>query len=62
MSAFTSLPFDQIQRLRKFVQKEHKQTFGRELSLVQTDQFIASYWGEYMENELKVAIDNKIVE
>jgi hypothetical protein len=58
MNVFETLSFGSLQRLRKFVRKEHLKTFGYELPLDQVDQFIECYWGEYMEEQLAVAIDN----
>ncbi len=57
MSIINTLSFQDLQRLRKFVQMEHKRTFGVELPQTQVDQFIESYWGEYMENELEKAVN-----
>jgi hypothetical protein len=57
MTVFSSLDYGQISRLRKFVQSEHMKAFGTELPKNQVDNFIESYWGEYMENELAKVVD-----
>lgn len=36
-------------------------TFGVELPLAQVDQFIESYWGDYMEEQLKKAVDQGLI-
>ena len=40
------------------MQREHLKSFGVELPRVQVDQFIESYWGDFMEKELKKAVDS----
>jgi hypothetical protein len=58
MTVFSNLSFKEISRLRKFVQREHLKSFGVELPRVQVDQFIESYWGDFMEKELQKAVDS----
>jgi hypothetical protein len=58
MNVFETLSFTSLNRLRKFVRREHLRTFGVELPLDQVDQFIECYWGEYMEEQLAKAVDS----
>lgn len=44
--------------MRKFVRREHLKSFGVELPVKDVDQFIESYWGDFMEKELKKAVDS----